>query len=43
MLGLALEGATLVACAQVQEGMRCLDEAALLALQGEAGDAHASR
>ena len=27
MLGLALEGATLVARAQVEEGMRCLDEA----------------
>ena len=36
MLGLALEGATLVACAQVQEGMRCLDEATVTALQGEA-------
>jgi LuxR family maltose regulon positive regulatory protein len=36
MLGLALEGATLVARAEVQEGMRCLDEATLLALEGEA-------
>ena len=36
MLGLALEGATLVARAQVEEGMRCLDEATVTALQGEA-------
>jgi len=36
MLGLALQGATLVSGAEVEEGMRCLDEAALLALQGEA-------
>ena len=36
MLGLALEGATLVACAQVEAGMRCLDEATVTALQGEA-------
>jgi hypothetical protein len=36
MLGLALEGATLVACAQVEQGMRCLDEATTTALQGEA-------
>ncbi len=36
MLGLAIEGATLVACAQVEEGMRCLDEATVTALQGEA-------
>ena len=36
MLGLALEGATLVACAHVQAGMRCLDEATVTALQGEA-------
>jgi LuxR family maltose regulon positive regulatory protein len=36
MLGLALEGATLVACARVQEGMRCLDEATVTALEGEA-------
>lgn len=35
MLGLALEGATLVACAQVEEGMRCLDEATASALEGE--------
>jgi LuxR family transcriptional regulator, maltose regulon positive regulatory protein len=37
MLGLALEGATLVACAQVDEGMRCLDEATAAALEDEAG------
>jgi LuxR family transcriptional regulator, maltose regulon positive regulatory protein len=36
MLGLALQGATLVACAQVQDGMRCLDEATVRALAGEA-------
>src|SRR5918993_1449676 len=36
MLGLALEGAVLVARAEVEEGMRCLDEATLLALEGEA-------
>jgi LuxR family maltose regulon positive regulatory protein len=36
MLGLALEGATLVACAQVEEGMRYLDEATAAALEGEA-------
>ncbi len=36
MLGLALQGATLVACAQVEEGMRCLDEATATALAGEA-------
>lgn len=36
MLGLALEGATLVARARVQEGMRCLDEATVLALEGQA-------
>jgi ATP/maltotriose-dependent transcriptional regulator MalT len=36
MLGLALRGATLVARAELEEGMRCLDEAALLALSGEA-------
>ncbi|MGH3092573.1 MAG: LuxR C-terminal-related transcriptional regulator, partial [Gaiellaceae bacterium] len=36
MLGLALEGASLVACAQVEEGMRCLDEATAAALGGEA-------
>ena len=36
MLGLALEGAALVACAQVEEGMRYLDEATAAALEGEA-------
>ena len=36
MLGLAIEGATLVARAHVEEGMRCLDEATVTALQGEA-------
>lgn len=36
MLGLALEGATLVASAQVEEGMRCLDEATVTALEGAA-------
>jgi DNA-binding NarL/FixJ family response regulator len=36
MLGLALEGSVLVALAQVQEGMRYLDEATAAALQGEA-------
>jgi LuxR family transcriptional regulator, maltose regulon positive regulatory protein len=36
MLGLALEGATLVACARVEEGMRCLDEATAAALEREA-------
>jgi LuxR family maltose regulon positive regulatory protein len=36
MLGLALQGATLVACAQVEEGMRRLDEATVTALQGGA-------
>ena len=36
MLGLALQGATLVACARVEEGMRCLDEATATALEGEA-------
>jgi LuxR family maltose regulon positive regulatory protein len=36
MLGLALEGATLVACAQVEAGMRCLDEATAAALEGDA-------
>jgi ATP/maltotriose-dependent transcriptional regulator MalT len=36
MLGLALEGATLVARARVEEGMRCLDEATVLALEGQA-------
>jgi DNA-binding NarL/FixJ family response regulator len=36
MLGLALEGAALVASAQVAEGMRSLDEATATALEGEA-------
>jgi DNA-binding CsgD family transcriptional regulator len=36
MLGLALEGATLVGCARVDEGMRCLDEATAAALEGDA-------
>jgi LuxR family transcriptional regulator, maltose regulon positive regulatory protein len=36
MLGLALEGSTLVACAQVEEGMRRLDEATAAALEGDA-------
>jgi LuxR family transcriptional regulator, maltose regulon positive regulatory protein len=36
MLGLALQGATLVGCARVEEGMRCLDEATATALEGEA-------
>ena len=36
MLGLALEGATLVARARVEDGMRCLDEATALALEGQA-------
>ena len=36
MLGLALEGGTLVTCARVAEGMRCLDEATALALEGDA-------
>ena len=36
MLGLALEGATLVGCSRVDEGMRCLDEATAAALGGEA-------
>jgi hypothetical protein len=35
MLGLALQGATLVACAQVEEGMRCLDEATAAARADE--------
>jgi LuxR family transcriptional regulator, maltose regulon positive regulatory protein len=35
MLGLALEGATLVACAEVPDGMRRLDEATVLALEGD--------
>ena len=36
MLGLALEGATLVACARVDEGMSRLDEATAAALEGTA-------
>jgi LuxR family maltose regulon positive regulatory protein len=36
MLGLALEGAALVGAAMVEEGMRRLDEATAVALQGEA-------
>jgi LuxR family transcriptional regulator, maltose regulon positive regulatory protein len=36
MLGLALEGSTLVAQARVGDGMRCLDEATATALEGEA-------
>ena len=36
MLGLALRGATLVGCARVDEGMRCLDEATATALAGDA-------
>ena len=36
MLGLALEGSALVACARVTEGMRRLDEASAAALAGEA-------
>jgi LuxR family maltose regulon positive regulatory protein len=36
MLGLALEGATLVACARVEEGMRRLDEATTAALEEDA-------
>src|SRR5262245_22075015 len=36
MLGLALEGAALVACAEVEDGMRRLDEATVAALEGEA-------
>jgi DNA-binding CsgD family transcriptional regulator len=38
MLGLALEGATLVACARVEEGMRRLDEATATALEGGAAN-----
>jgi LuxR family transcriptional regulator, maltose regulon positive regulatory protein len=38
MLGLALEGATLVACARVEEGMRRLDEATATALAGGAAN-----
>ena len=36
MLGLALEGAALVACAEVHEGMERLDEATTIALGGDA-------
>ena len=36
MLGLALEGATLVTCARVADGMRYLDEATATALEGDA-------
>ena len=36
MLGLALEGGALVASAEVEDGMRCLDEATATALAGEA-------
>jgi ATP/maltotriose-dependent transcriptional regulator MalT len=36
MLGLALEGSTLVACGQVADGARRLDEATTIALQDEA-------
>jgi ATP/maltotriose-dependent transcriptional regulator MalT len=36
ILGLALEGGALVACAQVEEGMHYLDEATATALEGEA-------
>jgi len=36
MLGLALEGRELVTATRVGEGMRCLDEATALALEGEA-------
>ena len=36
MLGLALQGAALVAAARVEDGMRCLDEATAAALAGEA-------
>jgi LuxR family transcriptional regulator, maltose regulon positive regulatory protein len=36
MLGLALQGATLVSCARVEEGMRLLDEATATALEGDA-------
>jgi LuxR family maltose regulon positive regulatory protein len=36
MLGLALEGATLVSRARIEEGMRCLDEATAIALDSEA-------
>ena len=36
MLGLGLQGAALVAMANVEDGMRCLDEATAAALEGEA-------
>ncbi len=36
MLGLALEGAALVACAEVKEGMDLLDEATTIAVSGDA-------
>jgi LuxR family transcriptional regulator, maltose regulon positive regulatory protein len=36
MLGLALEGGALVTRAEVTDGMRCLDEAAATALEGDA-------
>ena len=36
MLGLALEGATHVACARVEQGMRCLEEATATALERDA-------
>ncbi|HVL59149.1 MAG TPA: LuxR C-terminal-related transcriptional regulator, partial [Burkholderiaceae bacterium] len=36
MLGLALQGAILVSRARVRDGMQCLDEAAAIALAGEA-------
>jgi ATP/maltotriose-dependent transcriptional regulator MalT len=36
MLGLALDGAALVACAEVEQGMQRLDEATTIALAGEA-------
>lgn len=36
MLGLGLQGAALVAGAQVEDGMHCLDEATAAALEGEA-------
>ncbi|HEU0248965.1 MAG TPA: LuxR C-terminal-related transcriptional regulator [Gaiellaceae bacterium] len=36
MLGLALEGAALVASTRIDEGMACLDEATTMALEGEA-------
>jgi LuxR family transcriptional regulator, maltose regulon positive regulatory protein len=36
MLGLALEGAALVACAEVRDGMARLDEATTIALAGDA-------